>query len=92
VTAERETVVEVQAPQLVSCFVNETAKKTAEEIKKAQGGVLFVDEAYRLSPESSNDHGRECVQTLLFLLIGRGWQSRSSAPGGLTERHQWQGD
>jgi SpoVK/Ycf46/Vps4 family AAA+-type ATPase len=64
VTAERETVVEVQAPQLVSCFVNETAKKTAEVIKRAQGGVLFVDEAYRLSPESPNDHGRECVHIL----------------------------
>jgi stage V sporulation protein K len=62
VVEERETLVEVQAPQLVSRFINKTAKKTAEVIKRAQGGVMFVDEAYRLSPESPNDHGRECVQ------------------------------
>lgn len=51
---------------LVGEFIGHTAPKTREMIKKAMGGVLFVDEAYFLHrPENERDYGREAIEILL---------------------------
>jgi len=51
---------------LVGQFVGHTAPKTKETIKKAMGGVLFIDEAYYLyRPENERDYGQEAIEMLL---------------------------
>jgi probable Rubsico expression protein CbbX len=51
---------------LVGQYVGHTAPKTKEVIKRAMGGVLFIDEAYSLyRPESERDYGLEAVSILL---------------------------
>ena len=51
---------------LVGQYVGHTAPKTKEAIKRAMGGVLFIDEAYSLyRPESERDYGLEAVAILL---------------------------
>lgn len=51
---------------LVGEFIGHTAPKTREMIKKAMGGVLFVDEAYFLHrPENERDYGKEAIEILL---------------------------
>ncbi|HPF88974.1 MAG TPA: AAA family ATPase [Candidatus Limiplasma sp.] len=57
--------VETDRSGLVAGFVGQTAIKTSEVIKKALGGVLFIDEAYALTVSSENDYGQEAVNTLL---------------------------
>ena len=58
--------IEVDRSGLVAGFVGQTALKTAEVIKSAIGGVLFIDEAYALTPaDSTNDFGREAIEVLL---------------------------
>ena len=62
---ERGNLVECDRQALVGGFVGQTAIKTAELIDKAQGGVLFIDEAYALSEGGENDFGKEAIETLL---------------------------
>ncbi len=58
--------VEVDRSGLVAGYVGQTALKTADVIKKALGGVLFIDEAYALTQNrGENDFGQEAVDTLL---------------------------
>ncbi|MDR1589528.1 MAG: AAA family ATPase [Oscillospiraceae bacterium] len=58
--------VEVDRSGLVAGYVGQTAIKTDGVIKSALGGILFIDEAYSLTlGDSSNDFGREAVETLL---------------------------
>lgn len=57
--------IEVDRSGLVAGFVGQTAIKTADAIKKALGGVLFIDEAYALTNKKGNDFGQEAVDTLL---------------------------
>jgi probable Rubsico expression protein CbbX len=52
--------------ELVGQYVGHTAPKTREVLKKAMGGVLFIDEAYYLyRPENERDYGQEAIEMLL---------------------------
>jgi probable Rubsico expression protein CbbX len=54
---------------LVGQFVGHTAPKTKETLKKATGGVLFIDEAYYLyRPENERDYGQEAIEMLLQVM------------------------
>jgi probable Rubsico expression protein CbbX len=54
---------------LVGQFVGHTAPKTKEVLKRAMGGVLFIDEAYYLyRPENERDYGQEAIEILLQVM------------------------
>ena len=56
----------VTRDDLVGQFIGHTAPKTKEILKKAMGGVLFIDEAYYLyKPENERDYGQEAIEILL---------------------------
>ncbi len=57
--------VEVERADLVGEYIGHTAQKTREQIKKALGGILFIDEAYSLARGDNKDFGREAVEVLI---------------------------
>jgi probable Rubsico expression protein CbbX len=61
--------VAVTRDDLVGQYIGHTAPKTREIIKKAMGGVLFIDEAYYLyKPENERDYGQESIEILLQVM------------------------
>ena len=75
--------VEVERADLVGEYIGHTAKKTRDQIKKASGGILFIDEAYSLARGGSKDFGKEAIDTLVkgmednkdnFILILAGYK------------------
>lgn len=61
--------VAVTRDDLVGQYIGHTAPKTKEVIKRAMGGVLFIDEAYYLyRPENERDYGQEAIEILLQIM------------------------
>jgi probable Rubsico expression protein CbbX len=62
-------VVSVTRDDLVGQYIGHTAPKTKEVLKRAMGGVLFIDEAYYLyRPENERDYGQEAIEILLQVM------------------------
>ena len=61
-----DKVIEVDRSDLVGSYIGHTEKNTSNAIDRAMGGVLFIDEAYQLSIENSdNDFGKQAIETLI---------------------------
>ncbi|HVB48804.1 MAG TPA: CbbX protein [Burkholderiales bacterium] len=59
----------VTRDDLVGQYIGHTAPKTKEVLKRAMGGVLFIDEAYYLyRPENERDYGQEAIEILLQVM------------------------
>jgi probable Rubsico expression protein CbbX len=61
--------ISVTRDDLVGQYIGHTAPKTKEVLKRAMGGVLFIDEAYYLyRPENERDYGQEAIEILLQVM------------------------
>ena len=76
-------VVEVERADLVGEYIGHTAQKVRENVKRASGGILFIDEAYSLARGGEKDFGKEAIDTLVkamedhkseFILILAGYR------------------
>jgi SpoVK/Ycf46/Vps4 family AAA+-type ATPase len=68
----REEVIEVDRSHLVGAFVGQTEENVRAAVKRAVGGVLFIDEAYSLKRDGQggNDYGQTVIDTLVSLMTG----------------------
>lgn len=80
-------IIECERADLVGEYIGHTAQKTREQVKKALGGVLFIDEAYSLARGGEKDFGKEAIDALVksmedhkneFILILAGYSQEMS--------------
>lgn len=62
---EKGHLIEVERADLVGEYIGHTAQKTRAQIKKALGGILFIDEAYSLARGGEKDFGKEAIDTMV---------------------------
>ena len=66
---ERGHLISVTRDDLVGQYVGHTAPKTKDVVKRALGGILFIDEAYYLHrPDNERDYGQEAIEVLLQVM------------------------
>ncbi|MCL2046875.1 MAG: AAA family ATPase [Oscillospiraceae bacterium] len=65
---QKNILVETQRGGLVGKYLGQTAPKTADVIKRAMGGVLFIDEAYALIEREDDAFGKEVIATLVKIM------------------------
>ncbi|PSL51277.1 ATPase family protein associated with various cellular activities (AAA) [Salsuginibacillus halophilus] len=65
-------VIEAERADIVGEYIGQTAQKTRELIKQADGGILFIDEAYALARGGEKDFGKEAVDTLVKTIVTKG--------------------
>lgn len=63
----RGHLIEVERADLVGEYIGHTAQKTREQLKKAYGGILFIDEAYSLARGGEKDFGKEAIDCMVML-------------------------
>jgi stage V sporulation protein K len=61
----RGHLIEVERADLVGEYIGHTAQKTREQLKKAFGGILFIDEAYSLARGGEKDFGKEAIDCMV---------------------------
>lgn len=69
ILSQKDIFVEAQRADLIGEYVGQTAPRTKEKVEEAEGGVLFIDEAYSIASyiqdEAGRDYGAECIATLM---------------------------